>query len=625
MVEVGTAEIAMAELVMTGMEASVSVPSLEISSEVEVELSQRAGYYARQSCLVVDYYRVRRRLAFSVPIKSIPELQTEIPQISNYPWAVWLSWALEERVGSLGWAAQCLGHFEARKAASEDLYALSSWPSYKELESLDLCLGHTARILATSYRHWSWMDEALRSVVAEALQRIVTEMTPLFMERFGAFEHKEAVFSAPEPHRMLHNIPLIGGIGIALAANALTENGLAAGTVEGSGNGHAVNRRLHALAMALLDMRDGGFTEGVAYDGYVLDFIIDWLYSIPSEERTLILDHPQFFRFLEESYMLAAPGAALQVVELSDVEPQQMPFHAMAQLKAYHLRPTVARRWYLDQLKLSDLRVDALMSWQTVGSEPGEGESEVPEAVAPPAGALHAHYAVVLRSGWDSEDLAVAIAASNSPLGHIHCNNGSIAIGTQGHWLLTTPGYQQYVANSERDFTTGVTSQNMPVINGHKQVRKASEVISLSEDTGQVCRMEIDVTDCYSPEMNLDAVKRKVWLQRKETVVVEDSVQGRDLESLFYYWHGHPDAAWLIEDGWAGIHLANTTLWITSPQAVIDGRHLQRLRGSRGHLSLAVPVSPEASTIQWVFVVADRHPDNISGIVERMRDLKKND
>jgi len=59
-------------------------------------------------------------------------------------------------------------------------------------------------------------------------------------------------------------------------------------------------------------------------------------------------------------------------------------------------------------------------------------------------GALDVHYTAVLRSGWEAEDLAVAISCSNSPTDHIQRDNGTLVVGTRGHWLIADPGYQQY-------------------------------------------------------------------------------------------------------------------------------------------------------------------------------------
>ena len=51
-------------------------------------------------------------------------------------------------------------------------------------------------------------------------------------------------------------------------------------------------------------------------------------------------------------------------------------------------------------------------------------------------------------------------------MGHLQCDTGSLVVGTRGRWVVSDPGYQQYMQKQERVFTLGVSSHNAPVING---------------------------------------------------------------------------------------------------------------------------------------------------------------
>ena len=102
----------------------------------------------------------------------------------------------------------------------------------------------------------------------------------------------------------------------------------------------------------------------------------------------------------------------------------------------------------------------------------------------------------------------MAMANSNSPMGHVHCDNGAVAIGTRGKWLIQTPGYQQYLPNSEREFTLGISSRNTPTINGQTQTHKLAKLISLTTE-GQTHTAEIDISQCYPEELKLETQKVK--------------------------------------------------------------------------------------------------------------------
>ncbi|MBI3831484.1 MAG: heparinase II/III family protein [Planctomycetes bacterium] len=560
------------------------------TAAIEAEIRRRADWHLKQTHLFVDYYRVRRRLAYPLPVRAfhISEIKVRRDYSRDYPWATWMTWALEERIACLSFAGHSLDNAACREAAARDVEALASWPAYRQYDKPDLSLGHAARTLYANVRY-KWLDDRVRSKIKEAFARIVADALPFSDKLHGAFKTKEDVLNSEKPVAALHNIPIIGTIGAALAAREIGHEAM-----------DVFDTRLFALLGALLDMRKSGFTEGVAYDDYVLDFAADWLGALPEDRRAPILEHPRLKDFLEQSYMLAAPGDAVEVVEMSDVEPREMPFHLSAQAKLQMLKKDRVRAWHLSRCDPTKLRAEALVTLRY--------ELSPVEPLVPPAGALDAHYALVLRSGWEANDVAVAVSASNSPMGHMHCDAGSIALGSRGMWLIADPGYQQYMNTREREFTLGVKAHNAPVIGGKAQDRKGVKRLGL-EDRNGVLRAELDLTACYPPELKLEAVKRAVWLVDKRIAIVADRVRGeggKPAEALDYYWHGHAAAAWWVQDRWARVYhpeAPDAAVWVASPQARIQEEGVDRLPGSRGQMTLSTPADPNAPTVWWIFAV----------------------
>src|SRR5947209_6051882 len=99
-------------------------------SDFEAEIASRVNHYLRQQYLVVDYYRIRRRVAYPLPVTSLSVPAIPVPGIGDYPWATWMLWELEERVNSLGWAAEWWSKSDCIQAVARDLEALSDWPQY---------------------------------------------------------------------------------------------------------------------------------------------------------------------------------------------------------------------------------------------------------------------------------------------------------------------------------------------------------------------------------------------------------------------------------------------------------------------------------------------------------------
>ena len=242
---------------------------------------------------------------------------------------------------------------------------------------------------------------------------------------------------------------------------------------------------------------------------------------------------------------------------------------------------------------------------------------------------MDAHCAVVLRSGWENDDVAVVGASSNSPMGHVPANYGSLCIAAQGQWFIQTPGYQQYMKSSEREFTIGKVSRNTPIVDGEGVTRKAGRVLQLRENAHS-CRAAFDLAGCYAGS---PAMTRSMTLATQGTpqaVLIEDHIGIPINESLEYYWHGHPEAAWWVQDGWAMLALQGKTLWFTSPQFAFDGSAVRRLRGSRGQLTLTTSflpsldknLKPRETTVQWLFIFQDEFPGSAESHIQKIKKLQ---
>jgi hypothetical protein len=564
------------------------VASRRDRNTLKAEIRRRAIYHLHQRRLVVDYYRIRRQLVYPLPVPSIIIPSLPVPSIRDYPWSIWMTWQLEERVNALGWAAEWFHEQRFANCAAKDLEALAGWPKFYQYAQPDLASGHVGRLLWTAYTKWHWLSESLRVKIRSACLRHVEQVLPLSEKNYSGLRTKEDVLALPQPYHKLHNIPLIGTLGAALTASVTAHPG--SGTL---------NRIVLAIVGAALDLRAKGYTEGVSYDGYIFDFVADWLEVLPHEERKQILRHPNLKEILQQSYMLGAPAAIEDVAELGDVEPQQMPFHFSAQAKLARFEPDATRSWYLQHYRLDWMRSDALAALTAT----------VPiESRTPPGGPMRTQYATVLRSGWERKDLAVVMSSTNSPAGHLQLDNGTIVAGTRGRWVICDPGYQQYMSGSERDFTIGPTAHNYPVINGATQVNKSPRFLLLDKVAPAISRMKIELAECYPQQARIHSVIRSVWLSGFCCVVVADQVQAEKLEKISYHWHLHPEAAVWVHDGWVLAHFADVDAWFTCPQAPLSDANILRLPGSRGQLTIAADVIPAPAVVWWIFAIASAPP-----------------
>ena len=560
-------------------------------ARIESEMRMRADHYLAQKVLMVDYYRIGRRLAFPLGFEKIPTPALPVPGIPDYPWEIWMSWEVEERLNSLGWAAQWFNDATAALEAGRELEAITRWPEFTPNGRLDLCLGHTARTLCQAYGQWSWLSPQTREAVGSALDRLIAQAAPWAESRYGAVRSASEILESADPQSRVHNIPFIGLIGVALAANARQ-----------SSIAPRLNDKVAVLLEVLMSLRRQGYSEAVGYDGYLLDFLACWIQSLPAEVKETILSRYDFGVFLNESYMLGAPGEIGLVAEIADVEPRQMPFHVSAQARLEQLRPDPVRAWYLPRCRIEMMRADALACLR------GLMESPPARATPPAGGILDAHYARVLRRSWAPEEMTVAVAASNSPAGHIHFDYGSVTIGAFGKWVIADPGYQQYMPGEEREFTVGPSAHNTPVLNGLAQQTKSGKVITKEKDSDDVNKLKVDLTGCYPPGAGASLVSRTIWLCGRDLAIVADQIEGSGIKTVAYNWHGDPSAAWRIEEGWALLYTEPAAiLWFGSPTLSISDGNLDRLPGSRGQLTLSTK-GKAAPVIWWIFSLGDSKP-----------------
>jgi len=564
---------------------------LEQGRELEImaEIGRRAEVFKACKHLFVDFYRIRRRLVWPLPVNGFDHLKVPVRGFSvEYPWAIWMSWALEERIGVLGLAAGWNADADAAIAVQNDLKALCDWSSYLHLRGAAgrsyLAFAHIVRTMRTA-SEWAWLDHTLRQGLQAGLGRAVDEMLPWSDRLYGAFPDSETLLKAPDSHKHLHNITVIATLAATSAARLVGHP-----AAEGFG------QRAEALVGALLELRWRGFTEAIGYDGYVMDFVADWLEGLSEEKRAVFLDHPRFGDTLAQSYGLAVPGDLMQVAELGDVEPREMPFHISAQAKLQVFKPDPLRAWYLEGCDLRGLRADALAALKQVA--PGAAQAQGATPVRPTV--LDANYALVLRSGWEHADVAVAMGASISPMGHVHCDNGSLVIGTRGRWAIDDPGYQQYLKTAEREFTMGPQAHNAPVVNGFAQIAKRLARRRLERSANDVRVAHLDLTPSYPIEAGIGRLTRTIWLLGREHVAVCDRFVVSALRSLCYTWHGHRDCGWWVENGVASLHAPDEgepLIRVAAPQLSLDASQIKRLRGSRGQLSLEVDVVPERALV----------------------------
>lgn len=562
------------------------------------EIAERASHLLPRQFLTVDYYRIRSKIAVPLPVEGLLDASAPVRGFkAAYPWSIWLLWALEDRLLVLGEYVEVSGDPNAKAVVERELFALTQWSTFRCGGRIDLPCSHAMRIFWTALTQWQWVTVTLRESLEQALKRIIDDVLRFSDKDFGQFSSVRQMLQDGSVLLRLHNIPIIGSCMLALSARAIAHP-----------SANRLDGRMEMLVMAILELRTRGVTEGVSYDGYVLDFVADWVLGQPASIRDRIVGHECFGAWCRQANDLSVPGNVMGTAPLGDVEPVEMPFVWSALSKLQGL--VGGLNSVLAQLDVSRLRADALRVWRKMvnGAETGEAKDSGEWA--------QTSHATVLRSGPADDQFAAVIATSVSPMGHIQADSGSIVLGMRKRWWIDDPGYQQYAQTTERDFTVGPTAHNTPVINGLGQVFKRAVIVSEPEveiDESGTMELTLDLTACYEPQCGVRKLERTVWmLPTGNHVVICDVIDTVMPAQVTWHWHGHADLYWALNK--TGVSLVDSdmgdVLHFMSPQMITTVGSVQRLPGSRGQKTLVSSVfATERVAVWWVFSRATALPE----------------
>lgn len=560
---------------------------MKIPSELTSIPTKRSALEKSQTRLLVDYYRIRRKIAFPLPVDKFFEIKIPSKSISGYPWSIWMIWRLEERFHALynGFAIekdQACGNLLFR-----ELELFSEWATYNQLKNKpDLSTGHCGRLMYIALNHWKGIPESVREKLKKACANLAEENIPRAETYFKGVTSVDFILNEPSPKDYLHNIGYIGTIGMTLCLKSIGDNRYLKWL-------ETLKTVFRAL---IIYSREKGYTEGIAYDGYLMDFFMPLVELMTPAEQKELLDNDVVRNIMDQVIHSSVSGDAGCVAELGDVESKEMIFDIAALVKYQKYVATEGFSWYLRNIKADSLNSDAYANLN---------ELVIKEGSAPKKLAARLPATVAIRSGWSPEDITVVTSACNSKAGHIQHDAGTVVIGTKGAWLISDPGYQQYMESSEREYTLGVKAHNFPVINGKAQSSKNSKVVALKD--GDKPYVELDISNCYEPGL-VNKVIRKIWIADSNRVVISDTVIADKIDNIQYYWHGHPEGFWFIDE-WAFVQRAGASLWFKRVGAVPRPENLNRLRGSRGSLTLSDQIDGNlTSAVYWVFTT--KKPDS---------------
>lgn len=559
----------------------VTNPSPWHKTDLQDAILARAATEKQRCELDVDYYRIGHVLAFPLPVSHRP-LKTNLPpgiDGMSYPWMIWLSWDLEDRWRVLHAAWRTYDDKEAGALLQQELGALSGWDHfYETYGDVGLVTAHFAAGLSLALADTSgWDKDSLQKAREASNLMIERDVWPWFQKTWQKGEITQG---------RLGNIPVIALVRAAQLAS-----------VVGHPRSEALNTRSREVLRAWFRFRTGPehHTEGACYDGYLMDSITEWLQGQPDRDALLREGDAAFRSQAEQWIQLTLPGRADLHVPIGDDEPEMTQWaSALMRLTAWYKWPDSA--WLLDRFQISRMRAAALVAALDLNiaslktHAPETGPHELPNAIT-------------LRTGWEGKDLLAVAGLSRGPMGHLQADTGQLILAWDGRCWIADPGYQQYRAGEERDYTLGTLAHNAPVIGGTTQTLKAARLLGMEAEANGRQHVRLDLSACYKGLPKGATIQRDIWLlpEAGPVVAVRDSFTSLTRNAqVGTSWLGGTRLAWSFGDGWARLSDGKHALWLGCFPGAFEAAKLTRHPGTRGPLALTHTNGlPEGTGVHW--------------------------
>jgi hypothetical protein len=555
--------------------------------------------------LDVYYYRIGYTIGFQLPVAQRPKKEDLPEGISGgYPWLTWLSWDLEDRWRTLHEAWRIYGDHEAGILLQREMAALAGWDRFVELNNqVSLVTAHIAASLALSLSDENGWDPELLQKAKNAAESLVER------DAWPWFENNWRDVEDYTPQK-LHNIAVIALVRTAHLARVI-----------GSQRASVMEKKMADILRVWCRYRTGKeyHTEGTAYDGYLMDNITEWMSVLPFREE-LLKEYKEAFRSLTNQWIdLTLPGRPDMHAPIGDVEAEMM-FWMAAMVRIAGWYGWTDAAWLISGIPLNRFPAAAL-------SAAREHSELFKSSLTAPVAAPHEHTnAVTLRTGWYDDDLAAIVSISRNKMSHLQADGGHLVLGWRGRFWITDPGYQQYKAGEERNFTLGTEAHNCPVINGMAPKSPATSLLNVNIDKNGWQHTGLDLTACYTGLPAGALVFRDVWLAPGEgkAVVVCDRfsslLPGAEIRN---HWLGDTNLAWSFLKGWVRLCDGSRAVWLGTLSDNLEPSALNRHPGSRGPLTMTHTMHlSNGNGVRWWVLWCDEEagwsPPNIAPDGDRL-------
>lgn len=491
---------------VSAQDASSAISFGEIWEEVQLQ----AEKYLAENKFKVAYPSCDVVLDIALPLVEL-EPVGDPPGYVDYPFWTMYSRAIEERIKVLSFAYGMTGDVRYSSMVKEYLLSLSSFSKWYEFPHrgaegnlsnahflLGAAIGYDAVFSTLSAKEKETIEEAIFSKGLQPLKIDFDNQDShniIASKRVSMFVGALAILDVPEYSDLV--MPYLEN-SFAYISTYL-DNRLKDPEIEGLLYLNVAAR--HLLMAADILQRSAGRDELISHE---------------------------YFSFLPDVFMyMLGTGVEASFVNFSDSFYKLDILYCMAVLASNRNHPVAS--WFVH--RFPEKKLDVLMDFK-----------KIPAPVAPDQFYKESSkvFPVIgwaaLRSGWQEGDHLLAFNSSESAKDHNHFDQNNFILHAAGEWLITNPGYQDYVEGPRREFTLGTVGHNSMLVDGLGQIHRGRSRLVDWYTSESFSYIIGEASGAYGPEIR-EWERKILHLDQRYFVMfdkVEKSVHESELSFLFH-------------------------------------------------------------------------------------------
>ncbi|MCA1033607.1 heparinase II/III family protein [Bacillus infantis] len=479
-------------------------------TEIWKEVLHLAERYAAETDFTVHYPSCNVTLTISLPLVQLEEVE-QPPGYTGFPFWTMYSRAIEERIKVLSFAYAMTGKPLYAEKVKEYLLTLSSFSRWYEFPQRgaegNLSNAHFTIGMAIGYDS---IYSILLKEERESVEKAIVELglMPLKIDFLNYDSHN-----------------IIASKRVAMLIGSLA--------VLSDDNKEAIAPFLKNAYRYLIRYLDDRLIEpdieGLLYLNVAARHILmaaDCLKRAAGRED--LLQHP-FFQFLPDIFLyMLGTGDKPGFVNFSDSFYSLDVFYVMSILASSTNHP--AASWYIH--RYPEKKLDILLDLKRIPApqSPEEYYGSRLHKVFPGIGWAS------LRSGWGKDDYFLAFASSPSGKDHNHFDQNNFIFHSAGEWLITNPGYQDYVEGPRREFTLGTIGHNSMLADGQGQIHRGKGMLADWYTSEQFSLIAGEAAGAY--DERISEWKRKIfYIDNRYYVLVDKVIKSRPDINLSFLYH----------------------------------------------------------------------------------------